>query len=183
MTETLITYLFIWGLAIVVAISFVIGLEKMIKVIIWNYILWTICLALSASLDLLINTVGSWLAKFLMDGKTTIILIVYALFLFLIYRKSKITINIPADQILQKSLYLVFVPLTVLSMFLILEIIFIGPNVFVHQILLEIAQWFSQSTYLQLFIINTPYLFLAHGVITVFVASEFKLKFKTDLDI
>ncbi len=182
MTQTLMTYLLAGIIAIFVVLSFVIGLEKMIKIILWNYVLWSICFAASASIDLTINTMwNSWFAKFLQDGKSTIILIMYAVLLFLIYHKSKISIDIPSDQIMQKSLYLIFVPLTVLSMCLTLEIILLWTSLLSYKSLLSVAQWFSKSVYLQQFIINTPYWILLHWLATIFITSEFKTSFRSDI--
>lgn len=182
MTQTLITYLFIGLVATFAVLSFAIGLEKMIRIILWNYVLWSLCFAAWASIDLLIKTVVStWFAKFLTDGKSIIILIMYALLLFLIYHKSTISVSIPSDQIMQKSLYLLFVPLTVLSMCLTLEIILLGTNILTYASLVEVAKWFSYNIYLQQFIVNTPYWFLIHALATIVITSEFKAKFKSDI--
>jgi hypothetical protein len=182
MTQTLITYLFVWVVAIFVVLSFAIGLEKMIKVILGNYVLWGICFAASASIDLAVNSLqNTGFTKLLSDWKSTIVLVLYAILLFLIYHKSKISIDIPSDQIMQKSLYLVFVPLTVLSMCLTLEIILLGTNVLTYKSLMSVVAWFSKNIYLQQFIVNTPYWVLIHGLATIFITSEFKTKFKSDI--
>lgn len=55
MTDTAITYIFLILLAILVILGFVIGNEKMIKIILGNYILATLCLAANQSLDLLVQ--------------------------------------------------------------------------------------------------------------------------------
>jgi len=182
MTQSLITYIFVWVIALFVVLSFAIGLEKMIKIILWNYILWGICFAASASIDLAINSLqNEWFANFLSSGKSIIVLILYALLLFLIYHKSKITIDIPWDQIMQKSLYLLFVPLTVLSMALTLEIILLWTNILNQESLSLVVSGFTNNIYLQEFIINTPYWILIHGLATILITSEFKTKIKTDV--
>ncbi len=182
MTQSLITYIFVWAIAFFVILSFAIGLEKMIKIILWNYILWGICFAASASIDLAISSVESvWFANFLSNGQSTIILILYALLLFLIYHKSKITIDIPTDQIMQKSLYLFFVPMTVLSMCLTLEIILLWTNVLSQSTLLGVVEWFTNNIYLQEFIVNTPYWVLIHGLATIIITSELKTRIRTDM--
>jgi len=154
----------------------------MVRIILWNYILWGICFAASASIDLAINSAQNvWFANFLSSGKATIVLILYALLLFLIFHKSKITIDMPWDQIMQKSLYLIFVPLTVLSMCLTLEIILLGTNLLSQTSLLWVVEWFTKNIYLQEFIINTPYWILIHGLATVVITSEFKTRIRTDI--
>ena len=154
----------------------------MIKIILWNYILWSICFATSASIDLAVNSMSNInMANFLSNGKSTIVLILYALLLFVIYHKSKITIDIPTDQIMQKSLYLFFVPLTVLSMCLTLEIILLGTNILSQNILIWVAKWFTNNIYLQQFIVNTPYWILIHGIATIVITRELKTRIKTDV--
>lgn len=182
MTQGFITYIFVGVIAVFVILSFAIGLEKMIKIILWNYILWGICFAASASIDLAISSsTNEWFANFLSNGKATIILILYALLLFLIYHKSKITIEIPWDQIMQKSLYLIFVPLTVLSMALTLMIILLGTSLLSQESLTLAVTEFTNNVYLQEFIINTPYWILIHGLATILITSEFKTRIRTDI--
>ena len=182
MTQELITYIFVGALSIFVILSFAIGLEKMIKIILWNYILWGICFAASASIDLAISTSsGDWFVNFMTNGKSFIVLILYAVLLALIYHKSKITIDIPSDQIMQKSLYLFFVPMTVLSMCLTVEIILLGTNVLSQTSLVWAVEWFTNNIYLQQFIINTPYWVLLHWLATIIITSELKTRIRTDV--
>lgn len=182
MTQDLITYIFVAVLAIFVILSFAIWLEKMIKIILWNYILWGICFAASASIDLAINTSTSdWFIGFMTSGKSFIVLILYTALLALIYHKSKITIDIPTDQIMQKSLYLFFVPMTVLSMCLTLEIILLGTNVLSQSSLIWVVEWFTNNIYLQQFIINTPYRVLLHWIATIIITSELNTRIRTDV--
>ncbi|HOQ78944.1 MAG TPA: hypothetical protein PKX34_02905 [Candidatus Absconditabacterales bacterium] len=181
MTQTLITYLLAGGVAVIVVLSFIIGLDKMIKIILGNYILGTLSVAISTSIDLAINTMGeTGLAKFLADGKLTIIFVVYVVLLFLIYRTSKINVDISGDQIMQKSLYILFVPMAVLSIVLTLEIIFLGIDILDPIKLIEIAKGFTNNIYLQKFILNTPYLILVHALVTVLITSKFKVALKIE---
>jgi hypothetical protein len=61
-------------------------------------------------------------------------------FLFLIYRASKIKIDFSGDQIMQKSLYLLFVPMAALSVVLTFEIIFFGIEILDPVKVLELAK-------------------------------------------
>lgn len=135
MTDTFITYGIFILAAILVIISFIIGSQKMIKIILGNYILGTLCLAANQSTSILITflqntssakiatfTYGE-IAKFLQDGKTTIILVFYVGLLLLMYQKSKIQISLPNDEILKRTFSFLLVPLTVISIILTLEIV------------------------------------------------------------
>lgn len=182
MTESLIIYIFLGVIAVFVILSFAIGLDKMIRVILWNYILWWVCFAASASIKLAIETSqNESLVNFLTNTQSFIILILYVLLLLIIYHKSRINIDIPSDQIMQKSMYLFFVPLTVLSMCLTLEIIFLGTNILSQEFLLSTVNEFTNNIYLKQFIVNTPYWILIHAFATIIVTSEIKTKINTDV--
>jgi hypothetical protein len=55
MTENLITYGIVILVGILVVFSFTIGIEKMIKIILGNYILSSICLAAGQSITLVVE--------------------------------------------------------------------------------------------------------------------------------
>ncbi len=58
----------------------------------------------------------------------TIILILYVILLVVIFRTSKIRIVLPGDEALKKMLQLIFVPLTIISIVLTLQIVILGMN-------------------------------------------------------
>lgn len=176
-----------------VIFSVTIWLEKMIKIILWNYILSSICLAASQSINLLINYLNSdpwlnffgikndWLANFLSNWQTTVIMIIYAALLWTIYKKSKISVNIPQDEILKKSLYLFFVPLTVISFILTIQIAIMWIGVFSINDSIGIWDIIINNIYLQMFIKNTPLWILLHWIATILITSELKINIKTDI--
>lgn len=135
MTENLITYAIVVIIGLMTIFSFWIGIEKMIKVLLGNYILSSICLAANQSINLAIQYMqntpdGKFMgfaydkvANFLDNGSTTIIFILYIILLVIVYRTSKIRIILPSDEALKKMLQLIFVPLTVISMILTLQIV------------------------------------------------------------
>lgn len=191
MTDDLIIYILFLIVGVLVILSFVIGLEKMIKVMLWNYVLWTICLAASQSISLLIEYLtknpdtivagmsAKTFATFLSNGQATIVLLIYALLLFLLYQKSTISIRIPTDDIIQKSLYMLLVPLTVFSMILTIQICLIWGNIISMWALETIALDTTKNIYLQQYIMLTPVWIFLHGIATLLITSEFKIKIKT----
>jgi len=193
MTDTVVTYIFILLITILVILAFVIGNEKMIKVLLWNYILATLCLAANQSLDVLVQflvrTPASKilsisydnLANFVTSGKTSIVLILYLLLLFLMYQKSKIRITLPSDEILQKTFSLFLVPLTVISIILTLEIVVLGMNSLNPSSLEILARWFTNNYYIINFVVLTPVWVFLHWLATVLITSEIKMSIKTDI--
>jgi len=140
MTENLITYGIVVLVGILAIFSFTIGIEKMIRIILGNYILSSICLAASQSIQLAVQYMNKTpdlkfmgfgyakVADFLSNGSMTIILILYVILLVIIYRTSKIKISLPSDEAIKKMLQLIFVPLTIISMILTLQIAILGMN-------------------------------------------------------
>lgn len=193
MTDTVVSYIFILLIAILVILAFVIGNEKMIKVLLGNYILATLCLAANQSLDILVNFLATTptlkiltfsytdIANFISSWKTSIVLILYLVFLFLMYQKSKIRITMPNDEILQKTFSLFLVPLTVISFILTLEIVILGMNSLSPTSLQTMASSFTNNNYIIQFIVLTPVWILLHGLATVLITTEIKMSIKTDI--
>jgi len=193
MTENLITYGIVILVGILAIFSFSIGIDKMIRIILGNYILSSICLAASQSINLAVQSMSKTpeltfmgfsydkVANFLNSGSMTIILILYVILLVIIYRTSKIRIVLPADEALKTMLQLIFVPLTVISMVLTLQIVILWMNRINITWISSIATAVTNNPYMFKFVSLTPVRILLHGIITIFVTSEFKVSVKTDL--
>jgi len=193
MTENLITYgivVLVWILAI---FSFTIWIDKMIRIILWNYILSSICLAASQSINLAVQSMNKTpdlkflgftydkVANFLNNGSMTIILILYIILLVIIYRTSKMKISLPGDEALKKMLQLIFVPLTVISMVLTLQIVLLGMNGINITAISSISTAVANNPYMFKFVSLTPVRILLHGLLTILITSEFKVRVQTDL--
>lgn len=193
MTENLITYGIVIFVGVLVIFSFTIGIDKMIKIILGNYILSSICLAAGQSIALgaealkltpdqkALGFTYDKMATFLNDGNMTIVLIIYVTLLVVIYRTSKIRIGLPSDEAIKKMLQLIFVPLTVVSMVLTLQIAILGINGINIASISSLAQSVANNPYMFQFIKLTPVRILLHGIVTILITSEFKVSVKTDL--
>ncbi|MEI6672711.1 MAG: hypothetical protein WCL02_05260 [bacterium] len=120
-------------------------------------------------------------ANFLNDGNMTIVLIIYVILLVIIFRSSKIKIGLPNDEAMRKMLQIIFVPLTVISMILTLQIAVLGINGINIAGISSIAQSVANNPYMFQFISFTPVWILIHGIITIIITSEFKVRVQTDL--
>jgi len=193
MTENFITYGIVIFIGILGIFCFTIGIDKMIRVILGNYILSSICLAASQSINLAVDTMKKapdlttlWFwnekfANFLDNGSMTIILILYVMLLVIIYRTSKIKISLPGDEAIKKMLQLIFVPLTVISMVLTLQIVLLGMDGININAISNIATAVANNPYMFKFVSLTPVWILIHGLLTIFITSEFKVRVETDL--
>ena len=193
MTQQVIFYIFIVVLGALVIFSFAIGIEKMIKIILWNYILSSIARASSAAINVLIHYINAnpdvsffgmgstTLANFFTNGKTTIVLILYILLIVLVYKKSKIHISLPMDDASRKMTQIIFVPLTVISIILTLQIALMGMEVTNIQSLSWLSETISTNPYIIMYFSLTPVWILLHGIVTIFLTSELKVSAQTDL--
>lgn len=193
MTENLILYIIIWIIWILIVFSIVAGIEKMIKIILGNYILGWICLAASQSIELFVNFLNAapeskliWMSYkslwvFCSDAKMTLVLILYAVLLVVIYKTSKIQINLPEDPMVTKGLYVLFVPLTVLSMILTLQIAIMWINVFSMGQLQIVWTWLANYPSILTFLTMMPVWIFLHGVATVLITSELKIGLRTGI--
>lgn len=193
MTENLITYGIVALIGILAIFSFTIGIEKMIKIILGNYILSSICLAASQSINLAVEYIKKTpeltfmgfsytkIANFLGNGSMTIILILYIILLIVIFKTSKIKISLPDDEAIKKMLQILFVPITVISIILTLQIAILGIDGINISTISSIANMVANNIYMFTFVSFTPVRILIHGIVTILITSEFKIRVQTDI--
>ena len=121
------------------------------------------------------------LANFFTNGKMTIVLILYILLIVLVYKKSKIHISLPMDEASRKMTQIIFVPLTVISIILTLQIALMGMEVTNIQSLSRLGETISTNPYIIMYFSLTPVWILLHGIVTIFLTSEMKVSTQTDL--
>lgn len=170
-----------------------IGLEKMIKVLLWNYLLMSLTLATNQSIILFTDFLKSTpnevfasfsyasIAQFFTNGRMTIVLILYLLLLFLVYSKSKIRLILPSDDIVQKILMVTLVPLTVLGVIFSLIIVFMGTSLFDPGALQILILKFPPDPLFSTFISYIPVWIFVHALITILVTSEIRFQIKTGI--
>jgi hypothetical protein len=193
MTENLITYGIVVIVGILAIFSFMMGIDKMIRIILWNYILSSICLAASQSIKLAVESMSKTpdltfmgfsydkVANFLNNGSMTIILILYVILLVIIYRTSKIRIVLPGDEALKKMLQMIFVPLTIISIVLTLQIVLLWMDGINITAISSVATAVANNPYMFKFVSLTPVWILLHGIVTILITSEFRVSVQTDL--
>lgn len=121
------------------------------------------------------------IADFLQNGNMTMVLILYITLLVIVFRTSKIRIGLPGDEAVRKMLQMLFVPLTVISIILTLQIAILGMNGINIDAISSIANSLTSNPYIFQFIRFTPVRILLHGIATILITSEFKVSVKTDL--
>lgn len=177
MTDKLYIYCILWALAIICVLAFALKLEKMIQIIMWNFVLWILFFSLWFCFDLAIasNPDGAFV-HFLSDAKVWILLVLYGFFLFFfVYRRSKIRVDFSSDPLIYKPLYLAYVPLTAISMIVTIWLIALWKNAF-SLIALNSISDFTQNIYLQKIILNFPYIICGYAFLVLLAISELKVK-------
>lgn len=174
-------YFILWAVWILCVFSLAIGLERMVKVVIGNYILTGLCLSLRTTIDWFvtwIDTIYPWTGAslgFLSDNKTTVILIIYLLLLLLIFLKSNVRVSMHASGMKRFLLTILFVPLTVVSIILSLELSIIGLDSFNMTQMTLLAQSFTENPIIFSFVQMTAVRFFVHTLTTILLISNIKL--------
>lgn len=173
---------FIFGaVGILCVFSLAIWLERMVKVVLANYMLTWLCIALRWVIDwfvIRIDTVLPWAGAnvaFLQQNKTATILIIYLLLLLLIFLKSNIRVGMHASWLKRFILTILFVPLTVISIIMTLELAIIGADAFNMTNMTLVAQSFSANPFVFSFVQMTPVWLFLHTLITIIFISNIKL--------
>lgn len=193
MQESALLYAMGSVLVVVAIVLLMLGLENIIKIILWNYILGTICFSVSLGIDNLIIylqwltdqrfawfSAAGW-ATFFANGHATIVLLLYLLLLFILYKKSTISIRLPADGVIQKTLYLAFIPLALTSVILTLYILLWGSGIISPAILATWAEGSSLLTLVSQIFSLTPLWIAIHGIATLLITAEIPMRVETDL--
>ena len=183
MTDNLYIYCILWGIAILCVLAFALKLEKMVQIIIWNYILWMMFFSLWFCMDLMVDSTSvNSVQSFFVDAKSWILLLLYGLFFFFfVYRRSKIRIDFSSDPLVYKPLYLAFVPLTVASMIVTIWLIILWENAFSLWVLNSISD-FTQNIYLQKVIVNFPYIICWYCFVSLIAITDLKVKVSVKVD-
>lgn len=182
MTDKLYIYCILWVVAILCVLAFSLKLEKMVQIMIWNYILWLLFFSLWFCMDLaLVSEELSPVQSFFVESKSRILLLLYwILFFFFVYRRSKIRIDFSSDPLIYKPLYLAFVPLTVISMLVTIWFIGLWTNAFSLATLNSISEY-TQNIYLQKIILNFPYIICGYCFLSLLAITDLKFKVKVSV--
>lgn len=176
MTDTIIMYIAIAVFALCIILSIGIKLEKMVKIIVWNFMLWFLCCSIVICLNLLLSTMwtDTGMYKFITDARYVIAYLIYIGCLILIYHRFTIKAKIHSDPILEKTSYLVFVPINAIWLFLIPLFIYIFPHLIDGSSLVDIAGNFTNNIYLQKVVIYFPHILAIYTIFTILSFCEFR---------
>lgn len=160
----------------------------MIKIIIWNYIIWLTMLALSMCFAIFeyylnqsqISFFGlGWksIASFLDNAKITINIIIYIVFLLVVIVRSSIQITLPNHILKKKIILVMLVPMTILSLFISIEIVLFGVDIFNLTFLQSIAVSFENSSIIYNIVYFSALVLLLHWWVTLWMISQIDINY------
>lgn len=174
-------YFVLGAIGILCVFSLAIGVEKMMKIILGNYMLIALCLAMSPTIDRFTLWFGVQLpdalptVDLLFTNKTIVTLVVYILMLILIFVKSRLHVGFRLNPTTKILMTILCIPMTIISIILTLTVAVLGAQAFdpaALQALLATAPFYG---FMREIILHTPVIVFFHAVITVFMSSDLKL--------
>jgi hypothetical protein len=158
--------------------------DKMIKVILWNYVVWMVCMTLSYIIDLLSQSIlrlqikfpanksYSSLYQFFTNGKMRIILFVYLCLVILIFTKSKLDASVDHVPVPKFILNTILVVLTVSWIILTLSLSIWWADIIGWTLTSSIATTYFWDSSITQFLKYTPVWILIHWIITLYLISD-----------
>ncbi|HMT00926.1 MAG TPA: hypothetical protein PKC14_01240, partial [Candidatus Absconditabacterales bacterium] len=143
MNREVMNYIIAGLIGVLFVFAFAIGIDKMMRIILGNYLLTIICVALGSTIDTISFAIKPLVSQiaflgvtfgqldfFLTNSKLTIIILTYLVLMVLIFSKSKIYISLPSDENTRIFLKIIIIPLTVISAILTAQTAILGPTIF-----------------------------------------------------
>lgn len=178
-------YFMLWIFWILLILVLFIWVNRMVKIIIWNYILSTIALTISSNIWIFISQIDFkkitfikntwWIEEFLLWWNDIVWLVIYFVFLILLITASRIGVWEIKNKMYKMILTIIYAPLTILSMLTSLWIIVLW-NITIDPLKLQaFAANFSSNIYIYNFIILTPLWVILPWIITILIFLRIKL--------
>lgn len=176
-------------LAWYIAITFravLMWIDKMAKVIIWNYLAWITCFAFWNLIHQRVNRLMSspdsifiWIsyskyASFLSAWQLTFVLLLFAWLIWLIYTCWRIQVSFSTHASTEKLYFVILIPITVLSFI-------IGPYIALTANGIQ-AIWFIESSlsktfwFLVNFINHLPFWMFINWIVFIIISSHINFK-------
>jgi hypothetical protein len=178
-------YFVLWAVGILAVFSLAIWLERMLKIVIGNYVLMVLCLTLPTALwsflywlNAVAPDIGQSIAP-AFSNMTIIVLVVYLLLLLLLFSRGRVSIHFHHKWLWRFLLTLLCIPLTIISIATTLSVAVLGQNAFDVAALQLLAAWLQVQEIYKILITQMPAIISIHVFVTVLVLSN--ISFPTKL--
>lgn len=164
-------------------LSLILWLERMIRIIMANYLISSIILGIGNFIDLMssqlligeaerrVDGLQKRLGKILVAGKPTLLLTVYFVLLIFVVNKAQIGIGKVKNEGMRRILTIIFLPCTVISIVTTLALAIYGNQVMDIESLKLLADRFVENQRIHNFIMLTPVRIILPGIVTIIVAA------------
>lgn len=179
-----LNYFLLWIIGVICIFAIAIGIDKMAKIIVGNYVLALISMAVNNVISIGSNEINvlqttnpaanyAQLQSFLISGKTGIILFIYFILLIILLNKTKIHVDISNIPIPRAGMVFIMVIMTVISILLTIGIAVRGIQIINYNQVINIAKYFTAYPILYQTIQYLPVILLVHGIATLYLISDF----------
>ncbi|MBS8122469.1 hypothetical protein VAMP_106108n27 [Candidatus Vampirococcus lugosii] len=155
----------------------------MIRIIIGNYLLISIALAMHLGFDFYhLIFQGKFELSFLknqeklindiLNNKEMIILGIYLLSLILVFTKSKISIGVSENKIIKYLLGIIFAPLTVVSIIIGLSVVIYGSDIFNTETMIALIETFEKNSFMYHLLTFTPILIILPAITALIFSTQ-----------
>ncbi len=174
----------IWIIWLLLIFSIAIGIERMIKIIIWNYIISIIIIWTNLGINLIIKCLDSGLINYqnpdklinlLLNIRQILILSLYFILLIWAFYKSKLWVNFPENKIVKLFLSILFAPLTVINILTTLSIVILWNKILNPQQIIEFAEKLKSNPIIYKIILLFPLWLVLPGIVVIILSSEIKI--------
>jgi hypothetical protein len=171
-------YFVLWAIGILCVFSLAIGIERMMKIILANYLLTALCITITPAIDALMGWLGAQAPDVgnaighAVANKTIITLVVYLLLFLLLFAKSRLHIWFHLSGPKKLLMTILCIPMTVLSIALTLEIAVLGLQAFDMVALQKLASSMPVSPIYQQFVQYTPIIICVHALLAVLMLAD-----------
>lgn len=166
-------------------LSAILGLDRMIRIIMGNYLINSIILWLSNFIELIsqnllfgktaaaerLAKIETWLGKLLLDGRPTILLTTYFLLLLFIIKRAHIGLWEIRNEGTRVLLTLLFIPSTVLSILLSVATAIFWAKILSLEAIKGFASLVDHNERLYQFILLTPLRIVLPAIIVIVLAA------------
>lgn len=179
-------YLIIWIYISITFWAILMWIDKMSKVVIWNYLAWITCFAFGNIINQRVNWlmtsptskfIGisySKLADFLSAGQLTLVMLLFIGLIRLMFACSKIQVSYTTRASTEKLYFVILIPITVLSFV-------IGPYIAFKADWIQVLDFIENTLvwtfwFFVSFIKNLPFWMFANWIAFMLIISHINLK-------
>lgn len=173
----------LWVIWIILVFGISMSIDKMLRLILWNYVLIAIIIWINTFIEMLsfpelefLQQYGfknlALLSSFLNDYKQYIVIAIYFLLLTIIFLRSNLWITRVYWSIGKIILKIIFIPLLISSILATMMLVIFGNNIIEPTKLIEVSKTFNQDPFMQRLILLSPLILFIPWFLTILFSTH-----------